>query len=213
MAKSARLVNNKLIILSAAGVAALISLLAFNFNKPKDIIAGVPSEVNKFVQAKDISLLKDQNFTVYTGSTSPNIEGAYILDSLRSTYNSDGEETGGFVNYRMQIFDQKKDTVSTKYSSLESSDTDSGGGAFISGEGNCFTIFVEEKGKSDNGCNYRVSSIISGCLSEQGIQNYQNADIMKYKDDKPICGEVEGGLMPVGNVRIIVEEDKLAERE
>lgn len=211
MAKPARFVNDKLIILAAVGIAVLVGLLAFNFSKPKDVITGVPSEVNKFLQPKDISFLKDQNFTVYTGNTPPNIEGTYILDSLRSTFNSIEQETGKIVSYRIQIYDQKNDTVALKFLSLESKDTSGGVGGFISGEGNCFTIFVDEKGISDNGCKYNTSSVISGCMAEKGIQNYEESSIMKNKEDKLICDEAS--LMPVGNIRIKDEEDKLAEKE
>lgn len=209
MVKSARSVNNKLIILVAAGIVAIVGLLAFNFNKPKDVITGVPNEVNKFLQSKDISSLKEQGLTVYTGNTPPNVEGSYILDSQRSTYNSYGGYIGEIDSYRMELYDQKKDTVAIKYSSLKSSDISSGRGAFISGKDNCFTIFVEEKGISDDNCNYNMSSITSGCIVEKGIQNHEQSNIMKYKDNKPICEE---NMMPVGNMRIIEEEDQLAEK-
>lgn len=203
--------SNKMLILSVLGVAVLISISAFSFlNKPKDIITGVPNEVNKFLQPKDINFLKDQNFTVYTGNTPPNIEGTYILDSLRSTFNSIEQDTGKIGSYRMQIYDQKNYAVSLKFFSLESNDISGGGGAFISGEGNCFTVFVDEKGISNDGCNYNTSSIMSGCMVEKGIQNYEESSIMKHKDDKAVCDET---LMPVGNIRIKEEEDKLAVRK
>ncbi len=211
MAKTTRFVNNKLIILTIVGVIALLGLGFFNFpNKPKNTITGVPNEVNKFLQSTDISSLKEKGATIYTGDTPPNIEGSYILDSQRSTYNSDGEDTGGIGNYRIQLYDQKKDTISKKSSSLESSDLIRGEGAFISGKSNCFTVFAEEKGIAGDDCTYRVSTIISGCITEKGIQDYERSSIMKYKDNSVTCEE---DMMPVGNMRIIEEEDKLAEKK
>lgn len=177
----------------------------------KEKIKDVPNPVNEFLNKFDIEKYKKAGIKIYTGDNPPNIEGNYYLNSLVLFYEEPWDKQGdvgdGIVNYNYKFYDQKSDgTINSSYTAESLPSEAVGIGAFISGNDNCFTIFVDDKGKGYS-CNTREARLISACKTDKGLEQIKDSFIMKEKQGSD-CEE----LMPVGNLRIITEDDGLAER-
>jgi hypothetical protein len=180
-------------------------------NKPE--IAGVPESVNKFLDESDLAKIRAQGATIYTGTTPPDISGEYMLNSLSVLYDPgtwSGAYPKGFhiPSYIYGFSNQKADgSIRAYYRSDEIEDTADGLGAFISGENNCFSVFINQVGDT-NDCHYSSPQIISACMSPQGLKNFTNIYLPKEKDGSG-CDE----LAPIGYLRIAEESDGLAEKQ
>lgn len=173
----------------------------------KNPIANVPKEVNNFLDEDDLVKLQSKGFKVYKGATPPMIVGNYVY---LAKVVSDGNFPGAYpVGYELSRYiysfkNQNGSRIETAYNSYIENDDAKGAGSFISGSGNCFTVFNEKKGV-DDGCNYASAEIASGCLAEGGISNLSLSYIAKSKSGRN-CDD----LMPVGNYRVI--NDTFAEK-
>lgn len=173
-----------------------------------DEIEDVPDEVNDFLDPEDIEKLEDAGMTIYTGDNPPNVEGTYDLDSLVISYDEIGMEGYPLAYYWIKYYDQTDDgKIKLDYESPDAGDVGSGIGAFIAGDGNCYSVFVNAEGDSF-GCHYKMPSIHSGCKNSSGIADFQWGLIMKEKS-----GENCDYLMPEGAVRIVDETDGMASKQ
>jgi hypothetical protein len=213
------------IILGVAALAGLLLYLSGSLNKnqkitpetpkqtqeqAKEEIKDVPNPINDFLNNNDIGEYEKAGMKIYTGNNPPNIEGLYKSDSLVVFYDKPFENeapVGTEVsNYNHQFTDQKSDgTIKLKRIPLEGEDTAEGMGGFISGNNSCFSIFVNVQDQSDQ-CNTNQATIYSACKTEEGLEDLQAGFILKEQEG-PGCGKV----VPVGHLRIITEDDGLAE--
>src|SRR3989344_1664147 len=218
--------SHPFIILGVVAVAGLFLYFSANSNKNQQItqeipaetqeqtkeeIENVPNPVNEFLSSNDIEEYEKAGMKVYTGNNPPNIEGLYASDSLVIFYDKpfkDAAPVGTEVSsYNHQFYDQKNDgTIKLKRISLEGGDEAEGVGGFISGDNNCFSIFVDVKDQSDQ-CSSDQATIYSACKVEAGLEGLQAGFILK-KQEGSGCVVV----VPVGHMRIITEDDSLAER-
>jgi len=165
-------------------------------------IDGVPSEVNNFFGQADLDKLKEAGMNINTGINPPDITGTYLGDTLVISYD-DTDATGMSVSrYQYTFYDQTAaGAIKVDYTALDAADVATGTGGFISGEGTCFSIYLDTKGVADT-CNYKTPNIISGCLNTSGdITSWQQGLIMTEKEGS--CDT----LIPVGHRRIISETD------
>ena len=177
-------------------------------NDDNDRINGVPDEVNDFLDPEDLAKLEDAGMQIYPGDNPPNIEGSYLVDSQVIVYDEIGMEGDPVANYIQTYYDQKSDgSIKNSYEAIGIDDTATGLGAFISGDKDCFSVYVRVDGSAD-GCNYASPIIYSGCLADEGIEGFSLGLIMKSKQ-----GDNCDALMPEGAARIIKEQDGLAARQ
>lgn len=173
-----------------------------------DEIEDVPDDVNNFLDPEDIEKLEEAGMTIYTGDNPPNVEGTYDLDSLVISYDELGMEGISVGYYWIRYYDQTDDgEIKLDYEGADGSDAGSGLGAFIAGDGKCFSVFVDAEGDY-NGCHYKMPSIHSGCKEPNGIANFQWGFVMKEKS-----GDNCDLLMPEGAVRIVDETDGMASEQ
>ncbi len=166
---------------------------------------GIPDDVNDFFDQDDLDALEEVGLVIYEGDDPPTIEGSYYLNSIEIIYD-DADMWLNIVDYTYDFYDQSSDgEISMDYEAPEANDVAEGVGAFISGSKNCFSIFIDTTGVA-NGCHYKTPSVISGCLSSDGITEWRNAFIMREKS-----GDNCDQLIPEGHRRIISETDDLAE--
>lgn len=207
--------SGKTLVLSATALVVLIAVLLNRFGLitigNKNTIRGVPGEVNQFLNNFDINKHLEQGFTINKGSSPPKIEGSYSLNNLTLIYDPQTWEYTyplGYVvaPYIYTFSEQKPDgSIKATFVSEVADDRAEGLGGFISGEGNCFTVFVDFKGNIQ-GCNYRSPKVFSACLAEGNLTNIQDSWYSKSKDENG-CDNV----FPVGYLRIYEEKDGLAE--
>jgi hypothetical protein len=190
-----------------------IALTQTQAKASKPPIVGVPAGVNQFLDESDIAQIRAHGATIYTGTTPPNITGEYLLDSLTVLYDpgtwSGAYPVGHHINsYTYGFSNQKADgSINAHYNSVEIGDTANGLGAFISGENNCFSVFINQTGDS-NECHYSSPQIISACMAPDGLKNFTNSYLPKEKEGTG-CDD----LAPLGYLRVAEENDGLAEKQ
>lgn len=176
-------------------------------------ISGVPSEVNTFLEKKDIDLLKDHGFPVYTGEDPPDISGKYLMDDLTVVYDPGTWEGAYEIGYKIADYNYEFSApkpgglIDVKSYSKQAGDEGEGQGSYIAGKGNCFTIFVNRKGVTYD-CRYQSPEVISGCLGNDGLTGFQCSILAKEK-----TGSGCDYIMPVGYLRLYKEEDGLGQRQ
>ena len=169
-------------------------------------IDDVPPGVNDFLDPEDIDSLRDKGLSIHTGLNPPDIQGNYYMDSLTEI------ETGWkFINYSFRFFNQTSDLkVNASYISEGGTDVAEGIGAFIAGNDQKFSVFVEEKGTVDFGTHvavFNTATIYSGIKTHHGLEDFQFGFIVTHKEN-----DLNNQLMNVGDTRVIYEADGLAEQ-
>lgn len=153
-------------------------------------------------------LLLEQAMPIYNGNTPPFIEGTYLVSKHELVNSSLAADSPGdiYVDKTIQFSNQDNQKNILSYSgkeldiSFESSDS-----VYIIGAGNDFTIYFISIGES-KGIYNKKASIISGTITDSGIQNYYFAFVMLEKGPDP-----EGKLVEEGTYRIFKDSDGLAE--
>jgi hypothetical protein len=176
---------------------------------PADDDSGsLPPGVSAFLSQQDIDTLEKDGMKIYPGSNPPNITGYYIANSLVVVYDTPDNDVGAHKDEcKFHFYNQTAAggiTEDFTDTTPGSNDSGTGLGAFISGSGQCFSVFVDLKG-TDFGCNYESPEIYSGCLTAQGIQGFMWGFMLTSE-----TGQNCGVLMPVGAVRIVDEQSGLA---
>ena len=170
-------------------------------------VENVPDGVSNFLNEDDIRALESVGMKIYRGFNPPNIEGKYYLDTLQVYYDDLGYYDLQFDDYVYEFYGQTPSlSLRTSYEAQTVSDVATGIGSFISGNGNCFSVYMDITGVAE-GCSYSAPQIISGCVSSSGITGYMIGFIMKKKS-----GSNCDMLVEVSHKRIVIENDNLAER-
>lgn len=181
-----------------AGTVHELSLIASN-GKP---IENVPTGVNAFLDQSVIDALSSDGFSTYTGTTPPSLEGKYLVSAMKVT--SDRLEK----NWIGRDLDQYYYTFSNQTAagaitlasaSLSAKDAGSGNGGYISGSNGCFTVYVDLIGKQGT-CDYDMPTLVSGCLKNNAIENWNYALLMKSHTDNDTCNNE---MTKIGNLRVI----------
>jgi len=183
----------------------LISLLLVNCQTGSKY--DLPSQVQDIITDEQLEKLENGGLIINEGLDPPNIEGIYVGDSLVRTFDSKGQGIGNPVtDYYYKIENQTDDnTITFSYRTGTGSDQALGQGAFISGSGQDFTLFVEVEGYHPaDDVHYRDVEVYSGTYTAEGIAHFEYGFIRTYKS-------VDLDLyMDVGAYRGYEEEDDLA---
>lgn len=194
----------------------------FFSNKENPEIEGLPTEVSKYIKAKDLEELEEQEYEINYGLTPPNIEGTYLANSLVINYDKNNTNAIGSprLDRQERFFDQTSDNRITKESvTVESKETRIGEVGYLSGEKNCFSFFDIGETTRDYGCVVTSAEIVTGCLdAENNIEDFKIAVLMLEHNSKILCEylpKVFNKTPPIlpGNIRLVLETDGLAERE
>jgi len=197
----------------------LLIFLLWGQDRTEPIAGNVPPEVREFLSQKDIDELKKVKFPVYFGLEPPNIEGTYYTNSTRVDY--DKAEPSGInskiVNYRRIFQNQTKDLGIVVNSTAANAPSSKGKGGFISGEGDCFTIYQKSVTYWGLGCTTTSADLISGCLDKNGnIKNFKTSIKMLDGCSEKLCKRLRDkgkrAPMPKDNIRVNSERDGLAEK-
>ncbi len=164
-------------------VAGLMLTLNACKKETVDPSTGLSTKIQNIVPAAALADLKAKGLVVNEGSQPPNIEGVYLASPMRlvSPYGpTDNYSIGKIIaDYRYRFYSQVGDEVKLDYTNANN-DTGTGQGAFVSGYGNKFTLFIATTGVS-RGVNYKAVNVISGEITANGIANFQQALILTEK--------------------------------
>lgn len=155
---------------------------------------------------------------IYTGANPPLIENLYAISPMELLYNSEyslSYTPGKIVKDRFIHFsgqDVKNNTIDywgfllNYYGEIDSEEV--GRGAFISGEGDNFSVYFSTPGYDIFGkdtCAFIKAIIISGTKTQKGIENIHYAFTMIDKYDP------NNHLMNVNAFRVFIDSDGMAD--
>ena len=199
---------------------AAVTMVAFvacgDDNKEDDEpVVTTDSRILSVIPNKYLADIK-QHMPIYDGENPPIVEGAFCMGpSIGLVYDSyygwDKEPDFGqnFIEFTNQ--NTKTRTLTFREGSDSGNFTGTGAGAYISGEGKNFTVFLSTKNteKDDDGTviKYTKATIISGTLTSNAISKLRYAFVITEKTGDPDDTRV----MKVGVARIVNDKDELSE--
>jgi hypothetical protein len=191
--------RNVRILLSVVAAGVVMSLAAC------DTTFNIPSGALAYVSQSQLNALAKMGLKIYDGATPPTVTGDYYCNSLVRTGGNIPDDTStSFSNLGLRFTSQGVDNsvvVTYDQSGIESG---TGLGAFISGSGNNFSIYVQITGTSA-GLAFKDAMVFSGTKTATGIKDFVYALLLTDKDPDPY-----GALIEVDQGRVIKEDDGLA---
>ena len=151
----------------------------------------------------------EEYMPIYEGVTPPDITGEYLCHPDLLVFSSDGQYYPGyqFSPLYFAFYDQTPSGMAA-YKEHQVNSFVEAPEVYVVGSGNNFTAYFISHGiRNDNNGNweatYKMSNIISGTITEDGIVDYRSAFIMLEKDDP------YHRLMDVNEYRIFEDGDGL----
>lgn len=209
------------ILVSAKGSLGTDSkVVVFLYNRQQTIVHtyyvyGADDDRIENVVPEDIIEKMEPYIPIYRGINPPNIEGAFTIDPMEAVFCEDYPDRGGFApgtvvaseDIKFYNQDMKNNTVAYSSHSVSTDKYENAVGAFISGEGNFFSIFFNTEGESA-GAHIKTALVISGEKTATGIKDIRYAFVMV--DDG---GDPNDRLMENGVFRVFMDGDELAKNK
>lgn len=208
------------IIVSVVGVAVILNAVSrFNYwryqqnikanttpHKQTVDITKVPDEVKTFLSDENLQKMDEAGMNIYTGDNPPNIEGTYTFKNIIIKYDPNGYNFP-LVTYNYTFKDQKEDNTVLFSSKSQGggpkgeSDIGEGEGVFISGEGDCFSVYLSNDEKIGE-CESKSAEIFSACRNERGLVDMDQGTLWTYMSDQ--CSKED--YVPAGYIRIFSQK-------
>lgn len=154
---------------------------------------------------------------IYEGNKPPKTEGVFVIDPVEIAYDSTNKFKVGYDKFNplyIRLSNQDETNNTIDYESCQLSNkvgtisTGKGSGAFISGEGDRFSIFFKSTHVdqySDYNVTMKESLVISGIKTDSGIKDLRYAFIVLEKSEDP-----NHHSMAVGGFRVFKDGDDIA---
>ncbi|MDR1454333.1 MAG: fibronectin type III domain-containing protein, partial [Tannerella sp.] len=171
---------------------------------------GVTEDINRIVSKEIQKKMTDLGLPINGGGNPPNLVGTYKISPviLKKSNFSDGVSPGyQFNDVYLTFSEQNNDDLTVKVSFVQSTSIGEGSGAYVIGEGNKFSVFVELVTDHDDGTRTISADVYSGTMTSTGIQDFYNALFMI--DDG---GDPEDSYIENGQGRLVYDSDGLSER-
>lgn len=165
----------------------------------------------------DIRDKMDPFIPIYEGNNPPAVEGVFLIDPAEIVYDTTNNYNAGDQGFTPIYLKFSNQSITQNTIDYEEKDVNSAGkivsessgpGAFISGEGDNFSVFFSTSGVSHRDTydiSYKTSLVISGTKTSSGIKDIRYAFVMvDKKNDK------EHDIMDVGEFRVFKDGDGLA---
>ena len=185
--------------------------LAFLLNSCcKDHSDVIPGQ--NFIPDDILEEIRNNGQVIHEGFNPPKLKGKYLMSiqTLVSSNFPDAFTPGHtFVDLTLEFlnFNTNSLTLTVKIEEGGQLLVGGGKGSFISGEGNDFTIFVENKAKDDSGHELIQAEVYSGTLDANGIINLQRSLFMINDNGDPAGKYIENG-----QGRLIIDGDGYSEK-
>ena len=158
----------------------------------------------------DIRETMEPYINIYDGDNPPKVEGVYLMSPLKLVYDSNGYGGDDWADVYLRFYNQ--DMVNNTIDYEEKSETNAlestGTGAFISGEGDKFSIFFNTNGVvhiDGHDVSFKEALVISGVKTDEGIKDLEYAFTLVEK-----TGDTTDKLMDVGGFRVFKDGDGLS---
>lgn len=164
---------------------------------------GLTAQINNLIPDSILTKMVNLGMVVNRGETPPALNGAYLgAPFILKASNVPGDYVGyAFADYYVTFYDQNNDNLTIKVDYVNGPESGSGLGGFIVGSGNNFTIFAEVN-STYYGYNAKMVHVVSGTLTETGIQNLYFANFMLNNYDN-----LGGYWIAEGEGRVIYDSD------
>ena len=170
-------VNNKLIKFSILFMSMVIVLgCCKKDDLPPVDEQGLTEDVHNIIPDDILEKFIELGIEINGGNTPPNIEEAYLVSAdvlVKSNFNDSFVPGHKFSDVEVTFSKQNNTnlTINYDYTTPDGAEEGNGLGAFITGKGDKFSIFVEVSGTL-NGHPVKTVQIHSGEISSKGIKNY-----------------------------------------
>lgn len=178
-------------------------------------------EIKNIVPDSTLTKITDLGMPINKGKKPTNLENYYKVSPLTlkaTSVPNDYSPGATFADYKFRLYDQDNENLTIKLDYASGSETGTGLGGFISGDGKDFSVFVKVHSFSSNQP-AEVLHIISGTLTDEGIENFYFSNFMLDDYGDPLnvwmdleCGRVfydSDGFSPiVENLQASVVESK-----
>ena len=138
-----------------------------------------PDEAREIISDEDLQRLIDAGAVVYPGSDPPDVSSVFDVSGGVVTYHDRKEIEGTPVCNQIWSLESTENPemyVSSGEFYGNCSGASEGSGVYISGSGNCFTLYGAGSGERD-GCEFESAGITSGCLTDDGIDDMISATL------------------------------------
>ncbi len=148
---------------------------------------GSIGSIEDFFNPNIVNSLQDLGFVIHPGNNPPNIIDGIYLASPFILQNSSvpGDNIGStFQDYIITFFNQNSNLLTIDFTSENGNQSSDGYGSYISGSGNQFSIFLKTN-TTYQGETAQFAYAISGSVAENGIENFQFANLMLDDNGDP----------------------------
>jgi len=154
--------------------------IIYDSDECENFINDVPLEVNEFLNQEFIEILQDRGLEIHKGFNPPDVTGNYYVDSWTNK-----ETDLQYINYSYQFTNQTPN-FQIEVNSESDRAVAFGTGAFISGDGDNFSIYYETDShisEDDHVVYIKSADIYTGSISENGIINFEKGFIILEKEN------------------------------
>lgn len=152
----------------------------------------------------------DDYIPIYDGVNPPDVTGQYVASPFVIEYDSTNQHNAGdrFTDVYFKFYNQDLEKNTLDFYEKEGKNTQVGTGAFISGEGEYFSVFFNTDGTGvydDYTIWFKTALVISGIKTSSGIKDLQYAFVLVDKGDDP-----SSHLIEIGSFRVFKDKDGLS---
>ena len=176
----------------------------------------LPQTVETVLSQERLGEMDDMGLTVYDGHTPSDISGTYAWNDTTWVVAPRQENVGRSSCSGHLTLERGRTTAydyQRQYDGQECVGGGSGTNIPMSGDGGCFSLFLRTT-ETVSGCRSNQVEVISGCLGEDGIEDFESGWFVDaYQSDACQSLVDEGQMPPQDQIVIEREGDGLAERQ
>lgn len=215
MKSASRFVSKSLAMITMLGVAAVGCVGEEPENGGGERHYERPDEAEDIVSDEYLQRLEDEgDMVIHDGDDPPTIEGEYYFGDAEVVYTdsenwpSSGDSCHHYTTY------EPTDSPYRYEMSGESPDCDGAGvgeAAFISGSGDCFTLYIAAEGHFED-CETEEASVMSACLADNGdLEDPLTGGIALNREGE--CSVIDQGrLKAEDEISVTRQADGVAEK-
>jgi hypothetical protein len=171
-----------------------------------------PEPSRAIVSDQDLIRFEAAGVPVHRGLTPPDARGSYLNDSVSTL----GPGSARPCGMQQALTPDGPDTVrrTVTFTGARCPRPQDDPGLFISGAGDCFTIYRRAAdADAPGGCTTTTIDVISACVRPTGLVDYREG-FSDLTHDGPGCASMvdHGRLMAVGGMVVVTEKDGLVAR-
>lgn len=159
-----------------------------------------PVPIKNSIPQSMIDSLRDAGAVIHSGTTPPVVNGIYLMSPDSCIYDNNGPTAGTlYADYKFRFSNQDNTTFTVTVDQknmvtgvLNTTPVSS----YICGSGNNFTVFILRT-LSPLGITVEQYNVLSGTLTANGVQNFQNTLYMRSKGADPGNTVVAAGTIRV----------------